>query len=51
MGFYEEGPRRQGLGISWECEPVPVTVRRVAESVEQRSSFYGPLPVGEGLGL
>src|ERR1035437_6612673 len=33
------------------CEPGPVTDRRVAESVEQRSSFYGPLLVGEGLGL
>jgi len=51
MGFYEEGPRRQGPGISWECEPVTVTVRRVAESVEQRSSFYGPLRSREGLGL
>src|ERR1035437_3283963 len=33
------------------CEPGPVTDRRVAESVEHRSSFYGPLLVGEGLGL
>ena len=51
MGFYEEGPRRQGLGISWECDRGTIRDRRVAESVEQRSSFYGPLRSREGLGL